>query len=184
MNLKKHLHIFILSVFFVISCEEKISDDQLPEYKSTMDVRLGHLGNAIIMQGRLLDAFNLRNDRSDEDHFKEAEELIKGHISSFGEPEVLRNLKIPNSQKLRKIHFSLIESSELLIAATNALEDNAWLGGSVSFAERNLEKARFNFQTAVKDIYAIDDGNKVKPEMEYEEYDVGEVPDASEKLEK
>ena len=26
-----------------------------------MDVRLGHLGNAIILQGRLLDAFNLTN---------------------------------------------------------------------------------------------------------------------------
>ena len=50
-----------------------------------MDVRLGHLENAIIIQGRLLDAFNLRNDRLDEDHFKEAEELVKNHISSFGE---------------------------------------------------------------------------------------------------
>lgn len=180
----KFLMVAPLLFVTLLSCDEKVSQKDLEEYKSIMDIRLGHLGNAIIMQGRLLDAFNLRNDRSDEDHFKEAEELIKGHISSFGEPEVLRNLKIPNSQKLRKIHFSLIESSELLIAATNALEDNAWLGGSVSFAERNLEKARFNFQIAVKDIYAIDDGNKVKPEMEYEEYDVGEVPDASEKLEK
>ena len=35
------------------------------------------------MQGRLLDAFNLRNDRSDEDHFKEAEELIKEHLKSL-----------------------------------------------------------------------------------------------------
>ena len=178
----KFLLVLPAILFMVLSCEEKVSEEDLEDYKKIMDVRLGHLGNAIIMQGRLLDAFNLRNDRSDEDHFKEAEELIKEHIASFGEPQVLKNLKIPNSTKLRKIHSSLIETSELLIAASNALEDNAWLGGSVSFAERNLEKARVNFQTAVKDIYKIDDGKDVKPEMEHQEYDVGEVPDASDQL--
>ena len=68
-----------------------------------MDVRLSHLGNAIIMQGRLLDAFNLRNDRADEDHFKrKQEELIQGHLRSFGRPDDLRNLKIPNSSKPEK----------------------------------------------------------------------------------
>ena len=147
-----------------------------------MDVRLGHLGNAIILQGRLIDAFNLRNDRSDEDHFKEAEELVKGHIKSFGRPDELRKLNIPNSNKLKNLHNSLIESSELLIAAINALEDNAWLGGSVTFAERNLDLARVNFQNAVKVVYGIDDGKDVKPVIEYQEYDVGEKPDAIEKL--
>ena len=85
-NIIKKLLFFI---FFIVSlsCEEKISQDDLKNYKEIMDVRLGHLGNAIIMQGRLLDAFNLRNDRADEDHFKEAEELIKGHLRSFGRPD-------------------------------------------------------------------------------------------------
>ena len=95
----------------------------------------------------------------------------------------MRKIRIPNSPKLKQIHESLIETSELLIATSNALEDNAWLGGSVSFAEVNLEKARVNFQKAVKVIYGIEDGKKIKPEMEYEEYDVGEVPDAKDKLE-
>ncbi len=183
MILKKFLSIFFIKVFLLISCEEKISEDQLSEYKLKMDVRLGHLGNAIIMQGRLLDAFNLRNDRSDEDHFKEAEELIKEHLKSFGRPDDLRNLKIPNSSKLREVHNSLIEASELLIAASNALEDNAWLGGSVTFAEMNLDQARVNFQEAVKIVYDIKSDKEVKPVMEYEEYEVGETPDASEKLE-
>ena len=62
--------------------------------------------------------------------------------------ECMEDLKIPNSRKIQEIHRSLIEASELMISATNALEDNAWLGGSVSFAERNLEVARFNFQKA------------------------------------
>lgn len=174
----------ILSILtFSISCEEKkISESDLNQYKTVMDIRLGHLGNAIIIQGRLLDAFNLRNDSADENHFKEAEELLKGHIQSFGRPDDLRNLKIPNSSKLQKIHTSLIETSELLIAGSNALEDNAWLGGSVSFAERNLETARVNFQNAVKVVYSIEDGKDIKPVMEYEEYDVGETPDASNKL--
>lgn len=175
--------IIALLLFFIsIGCEEKISENDLNEYKALMDVRLGHLGNALIIKGRLLDAFNLRNDRADEDHFKEAEELFKGHIESFGRPDDLRNLKIPNSNKLQMIHNSLIETSELLISASNALEDNAWLGGSVSFAERNLETARVNFQNAVKVVYQIQDGKDVKPAMEYEEYDVGETPDASQKL--
>ena len=46
----------------------------------------------------------------------------------------------------------------------------------------NLEKARVNFQKAVKIIYGVDDDNEIKPEMQYEEYDVGEVPDAKEEL--
>ena len=102
-----------LIIFFVSSCEEKISQKDLDQYKDVMDIRLGHLGNAIIIQGRLLDAFNLRNDRADEDHFKEAEELVKGNLELFGRPDELKSLKIPNSGKLRKIHNSLIEASEL-----------------------------------------------------------------------
>ncbi len=180
--MKKNLIVIILTLIFLNSCDEKISETDLTNYKQTMDVRLGHLGNAIIMQGRLLDAFNLRNDRSDEDHFKEAEELIKEHIQSFGRPDDLKNLKIPNSSKLREVHNSLIETSELMISAVNALEDNAWLGGSVSFAERNLEIARVNFQNAVKVVYNLNDEKDIRPVMEYEEYDVGEKPDASEKL--
>ncbi len=175
----KKLKLFCILVcsFFFLSCEEKISEEDLNSYKSIMDVRLGHLGNAIIIQGRLLDAFNLRNDRADEDHFKEAEELVKGNLELFGRPDDLKKLPIPSSSKLKKIHSSLIEASELLIQGSNALEDNAWLGGSVSYAERNLEIARVNFQTAIKEIYAIEDDKEIKPVTEPQEYDVGEKPD-------
>ena len=64
-----------------------------------------------------------------------------------------------------------------MIQASNALEDNAWLGGSVSYAERNLEIARVNFQTAIKEIYAIEDDKEIKPAMEPQEYEVGEKPE-------
>ena len=179
---QKKLNIFLILFFLIISCENKVSETDLKEYKEIMDIRLGHLGNALILQGRLLDAFNLRNDRADEDHFKEAEELMQGHLESFGRPDDLRKLDIPNSTQLKEVHNSLIETSELLIAATNALEDNAWLGGSVSFAERNLEVARFNFQKAVKFVYQVKDEQEIKPVMEYEEYDVGDIPDEFKKL--
>ena len=169
--------ISIIFCLFLFSCEEKISQDDLEEYKNLMDIRLGHLGNAIIMQGRLLDAYNLSAERADEDHFKEAEELVKENLKSFGRSDELRKLKLPNSNKLREIHNSLIEVSELLISAGNALEDNAWLGGSVSFAERNLDTARVAFQKAVKTVYAIEDQKEIKPEMEYKEYEVGDKPE-------
>ena len=135
---KNFILIYFIVFFLLFRVKKKFLKSINGIIKSTMDVRLGHLGNAIIMQGRLLDAFNLRNDRSDEDHFKEAEELIKEHIESFGRPDDLRNIKIPNSAKLREVHNQLIEASELLISALNALEDNAWLGGSVTFAEMKL----------------------------------------------
>ena len=51
------------------------------------------------------------------------------------------------------------------------------MGGSVSFAERNLDTARVAFQKAVKVVYAIEDGKEIKPEMEYEEYEVGDKPE-------
>ena len=58
----KFLLIVLISLTSLVSCEQEISEKDIQEYKKTMDVRLGHLGNAIIIQGRLLDAFNLRND--------------------------------------------------------------------------------------------------------------------------
>jgi hypothetical protein len=173
--------IFILLLIALTACEEKISEEELSEYKLLMDQRLGHLGQAIIMQGRLLDAFNLHNDRADENHFKEAEELVKGHLEAFGRPDELERIKfkISRSGKLVEMHDSLILTSRLLIQSTNMLEDNAWLGGSVSYAENTLEMARVNFQNAVKLVYNLDDQNKIKPEMEHKEYDVGEKPESN-----
>ena len=55
------------------------------------------------------------------------------------------------------------------------LEDQAWLGGSVSFAEASVDKARVNFQTVVKAIY--NPKGEVKPITEHKEYDVGEKPE-------
>ena len=45
----------------------------------------------------------------------------------------------------------------------------------MSYAEKNLELARVNFQTAVKEIYVIADEKNIKPAMEHKEYDVGET---------
>ena len=92
-------------------------------------------------------------------------------------PDELRQLKIPNSTKLRKVHNSLIEASELLIQAGNMLEDNAWLGGSVSYAEKNVDSARVRFQKAIKVIYHISEDREIRPEMEHPEYEVGEKPE-------
>ena len=47
----------------------------------------------------------------------------------------------------------------------------------MSYAEKNLELARVNFQTAVKEIYVIADEKNIKPAMEHKEYEVGEKPD-------
>lgn len=161
-------------VMFISSCEEKLSEEDVKSYKEIMDIRLGHLGNAIIMQGRLLDSFNLSNARADEDHFKEAEELIKGHLSNLGSPVELKSLDIPNVKKIREMHSSIIEASETMISAINMLEDQAWLGGSVGYAESATEKARFNFQKVVKTIYNLSEN--VKPITEPNEYDVGQKP--------
>ena len=164
---------FSLTLFFLFSCEEKISQEDINSYKDIMDIRLGHLGNAIIIQGRLLDAYNLRSESAEENHFKEAEELIK---EKFGRPDELKKLNIPKSKKIKDLHDSLIDSSQLLITAVNMLEDQAWLGGSVSYAENAVDKARFKFQTAVKLIYKPDDLD-IKPVLEHKEYDVGEIPE-------
>ncbi len=156
------------------SCEQKLSEQDINSYKEVMDIRLGHLGNAIIMQGRLLDAYNLSSFRADEDHFKEAEEIIKTHLEKLGRPDELEKLNIPNSSKIKELHASIVESSELMVSAMSMLEDQAWLGGSVSFAENSVDKARFNFQNVIKAIYKPE--QDVKPLIEHKEYDVGEKP--------
>ena len=74
------------------------------------------------------------------------------------------------------MHNSVIESSELMLSAITMLEDQAWLGGSVSFAENSVDKARFNFQEVVGILYSLDK-DKIKPVTEHKEYDVGERPD-------
>ena len=170
-NFFKYIFSFAL-LLSIISCEEKISDGDIENYKKIMDIRLGHLGNALIMQGRLLESYNLSSFRADEDHFKEAEEIIKGHLAKLGRPDELKKLNIPNLTKIRNLHQLIVESSELMISAMNTLEDQAWMGGSVSFAEVAVDKARYNFQTVIKDIYKPEED--VKPVLEYKEYEVGD----------
>ena len=164
----------ILLLLGSLSCEQKLSEQDINSYKEVMDIRLGHLGNAIIMQGRLLDAYNLSSFRADEDHFKEAEEIIKTHLEKLGRPDELEKLNIPNSSKIKELHASIVESSELMVSAMSMLEDQAWLGGSVSFAENSVDKARFNFQNVIKAIYKPN--QDVKPLIEHKEYEVGEKP--------
>ena len=173
---KKIIICFFILLF--IGCEEKLTESDINQYKQIMDIRLGHLGNAIIMQGRLLDSYNLNNFRADEDHFKEAEELIKGHLSKLGRPDELKSLRIPNSKTMRNLHENVVDASELMITAISTLEDQAWLGGSVSFAEASLEDARYKFQVVVKEIYELDED--VKPVYEHKEYEVGEKPEVIE----
>ena len=164
----------ILLLLGILSCEQKLTEQDINSYKEVMDIRLGHLGNAIIMQGRLLDAYNLSSFRADEDHFKEAEEIIKTHLEKLGRPDELEKLNIPNSSKIKELHASIVESSELMVSAMSMLEDQAWLGGSVSFAENSVDKARFNFQNVIKAIYKPN--QDVKPLIEHKEYEVGEKP--------
>ena len=48
---------FLLKVLIsisLVSCEQEISEKDIQEYKKMMDVRLGHLENAIIIQGGCL----------------------------------------------------------------------------------------------------------------------------------
>ena len=54
------------------------------------------------------------------------------------------------------------------------LEDNAWLGGSVSYAEKNLELARVNFQTQSKKFMLLLMKKYQAKAMEHKEYEVGE----------
>ena len=109
----KYLGNFIILLLLISSsaCEEKISGEELNKYKVLMDKRLGHLGQAIIMQGRLLDAYNLSNARADEDHFKEAEELIR-EFKPGSFPELLPDLLvIPNAVKDAFLNLGELEKN-------------------------------------------------------------------------
>ena len=174
--LRNSINFFVsfLCLLILISCDKELSENDIENYKKVMDVRLGHLGNALIMQGRLIESHNLNSFRADEDHFKEAEEIIKDHLEMLGRPDELKALQVPNVKKIKDLHSSIIESSELMISAVTTLEDQAWLGGSVSYAESALDKARFNFQNVIKVIYKPE--ADVKPLREYKEYDVGDRP--------
>ena len=88
-------------LMLLFSCEGKISENDLNEYKTIMDIRLGHLGNAIIMQGRLLDAYNLSDKRADEDHFKEAEELIR--VINLSKVKPFVRLTSNNSDQIKRV---------------------------------------------------------------------------------
>ncbi len=177
MVLKKNFVRYLIFICFIFlnSCDEKLKQEDINKYKEIMDVRLGHLGNALIMQGRLLEAHSMSSARADEDHFKEAEEIIKNHLVKLGRPDELRKLNLPNSREIRDMHNSIVEASEIMISAINMLEDQAWLGGSVGYAESVLERARFNFQNVVKTIYKPE--GQVKPEFKPKEYEVGEKPE-------
>ena len=42
-------YLFSFAMFlFILSCEEKLSEEDISDYKKLMDIRLGHLGNALL----------------------------------------------------------------------------------------------------------------------------------------
>ena len=45
------------------------------------------------------------------------------------------------------------------------------------FCREKFRYSKSAFQKAVKTVYAIEDGKEIKPEMEYEEYEVGDKPE-------
>ena len=111
---------FSLTLFFLFSCEEKISQEDINSYKDIMDIRLGHLGNAIIIQGRLLDAYNLRSESAEENHFKEAEELIKENLEKFGRPDELKKLMYSEIE----IRFSRADLAQAPLKQIQDLKDH------------------------------------------------------------
>ena len=79
-----------------------------------------------------------------------AEELIKSNLNDFGRTDDLKDLQIPNSPKIREIHSSLIDASELLTSGS------AIIGSSIKSKSTSTSAEYFAFTSGLKAGFSPD----------------------------
>lgn len=125
------------------------SNDQIPSedaasYENQIDQRYKLLGQAIILQGRLLESFNFDSTVLDKRQFIDAEEILGEHLNKIGTVDVIEAIPLAH-ENLQPIHKRFADAVYFIHESAKAVDEGAYTTESVLVAEESWKRARHSY---------------------------------------
>lgn len=99
------------------------------------------LGQAIILQGRLLESFMINADVLDEGQFRDAEVILSDHIAKLHERQKLTK-ELANSQKIKDMDAHFERCVGHISESVRIVDEEAYVARAVRFSEFEWDEAR------------------------------------------
>ncbi len=163
-------------VLLVGACDQGPSKADIEQYNALIAEKHDLLGRAIILQGRLIESFNMNNDILEDTKFMDAEGYLEDLLERIGTTEAIEAMPLPSDDTdLQKLHRQLADAVHFLRECYRSLEDSAF--GRIGYAEAAWFKSRSAFAGFTKDLVYQTTGEELPDiqERDIREYDIGET---------
>lgn len=141
--------ILVLPLLLISSCERGLSSSEGETYNGFIKERHQLLGQMLILQGRLLEAFIVNENVLDDGQFIDAEELLAERLISLGTKREIDSLSLPSSlassPAVLSLHKRFGECVYYLRESARIVDEEAYVPRAVSFAEASWDEARICF---------------------------------------
>ena len=168
-------------ILLIAACDDGASRAEAQKYENFIREKHELLGRAIILQGRLIESFNVNDNILEDVDFMDAEGYLEDILEKIGPAEDIEAMTLPTAnQELHKLHRQLADAVYYLRACNRSLEDSAYT--STGFAEAAWDKARVAFGDFTRELVLRTTGEEL-PDLqprETPEYAVGDVLNAQE----
>ncbi len=164
-----------LIVLLVTACDTEASKADIEQYNALIAEKHDLLGRAIILQGRLIESFNMNDEVIDDVKFMDAEGYLEELLERIGTVETIEAMPLPSqASDLQELHRQLADAVHFLRACYDALEDSAF--GNISYAETAWFKSRNAFGHFTKELVFRTTGEELPDiqERDISEYNIGE----------
>ena len=135
------LVVMVMPSLGLVSCDGDVSSSEAMQYNEWIAERANLLGQAIILQGRLLEGFMVNKDVLDEAQFIDAEQLLADKLEQLSDTEPLPAF-LGSSQSLTALHgrFEMCVSS--ISRSARVVDEEAYVSRAVRVSELAWDDAR------------------------------------------
>lgn len=133
--------VMMLTALGLVSCDGDISSSEAQQYSEWIDERSRLLGQAIILQGRLLEGFMVNADVLDEEQFIEAEELLADKLDMLEDGEPLP-ASLTKSESLKALHGRFERCVSSIRRSAQVVDEEAYVSRAVRVSELAWDDAR------------------------------------------
>ena len=133
--------VMVMTSLGLVSCDGDISSSEAMQYNEWIAERSNLLGQAIILQGRLLEGFMVNKDVLDEEQFIEAEELLADKLEQLSDSEPLP-ASLSSSESLKALHGKFRNCVSSISRSAQIVDEEAYVSRAVRVAELAWDDAR------------------------------------------
>ena len=135
------LVVMVMPSLGLVSCDGDLSSDEAVQYNEWIAERSNLLGQAIILQGRLLEGFMVNKDVLDEAQFIDAEQLLADKLEQLRDTEPLpASLRSSESLQALQTRFERCVSS--IRRSAQIVDEEAYVSRAVRVSELAWDDAR------------------------------------------